>query len=72
MAPSVASAQIRAVSNGSRGRLTGDAAGVLVSLVALNHFFLQFHNDAFARHFAQLMGLAAQHPEVSAIFWATN
>lgn len=72
MAPALESAQIRVGSNGYRGHLTGDAAGVLVSLFALNHLFLQFHNDTLARHFAQLMELAAQHPEASAIVWATN
>ena len=72
MAPALESAPIRVASNGYRGRLSGDAAGILVSLFALNHLFLQFHNDTFARHFAQLMELAAQHPEASAIVWATN
>ena len=72
MAPVLESAQIRVASNGYRGRLSGDAAGVLISLFALNHLFLQFHNDTLARHFVQLMELAAQHAEASAIVWATN
>jgi Antirestriction protein len=72
MAPVLESAQIRVAGNGYRGRLSGDAAGVLVSLFALNHLFLEFHDATLARHFAQLMELAAQHPEASAIVWATN
>lgn len=72
IAPALESAQIRVASNGYRGRLSGDAAGVLVSLFALNHLFLDFHNDTLARHFSLLMELAAQHAEASAIVWATN
>jgi len=72
MAPALESARIQVASNGYRGRLSGDAAGVLVSLFALNHLFLQFHCDTFASHFVKLMELAAQHAEASAIIWATN
>lgn len=72
MAPAFESAQIRVASNGYRGRLSGDAVGILASLFALNRLFLEFHNDTFARHFALLMELAIQHAEASAIVWATN
>jgi hypothetical protein len=60
-------------SNGFKGEMSADAAGITVCLFAYSHLSFQFPEDeTFARHFYRLRAFALDHPEANLIFAAID
>ena len=72
MAPESESLRIHVDGNGYEGRMGADAAGITACLFALSHLSFRFRDETFGRHFHRLLEYAAEHPEASAIFAATD
>lgn len=58
-------------SNWFQGELSPDAAGIVVTLYALNRL-LSNGNQRYIEHYYNLMDYAEQHPEASKIFGAID
>lgn len=62
--------------NGYEGQMTAEAAGIVVTLFALNHLMFQTPSkgavDVLADRYEELREFAAEHPEMSAIFGAID
>ncbi len=59
-------------SNGFRGSLSADAAGIAVCLFAFSHLSFEYTTDIFGRHFHWLREYATDHPEAGVIFSAID
>ena len=59
-------------SNGYRGRMTADAAGIVVCLFTFSHMSFEYTADIFRKHFHWLRDFALHHPESHRIFAAID
>lgn len=50
------------------GKMSADAAGVAVTLMALNHYSFKPEGEVFGEHFHRLRDFALQHAESAQIF----
>jgi hypothetical protein len=64
--------EIRIDSNGFRGCMSADAAGITICLMAFSHLSFEHTTDIFARHFHWLRDFAWDHPEAGVIFQAID
>jgi hypothetical protein len=65
--------EIRVPSNGFKGVMSADAAGITVCLFAYSHLSFQFPADIqLSRQFYLLRAYALEHPEASRIFAAID
>lgn len=53
--------------NGFRGTLSGDAAGIVVTLFALSHLSFRFPDTELGEIYHRLLGYAKQHPDAGKI-----
>jgi hypothetical protein len=73
MAPVGGPFRVSVDTNGYKGEMSADAAGITVCLFAYSHLSFRYsENDAFADHFHLLREFAAEHAEASAIFAAID
>lgn len=72
MSPPEETYELRIDSNGFRGRMSADAAGITVCLFAFSHLSFDYATDIFPRHFHRLREHALDHPEASVIFEAID
>jgi hypothetical protein len=75
MAPSIddTTMKLEIESNGYSGTMSGDAAGIVVTLFALNYLIWRFpHATMLIDHYHALRDYAAEHSESAAIFAAID
>jgi hypothetical protein len=73
MAPTFQTLRLCIPSNGYDGEMTGDAAGITVSLFAYSHLSFHYRSvDAFVSHFYRLRDFALGHAESAEIFAAID
>ena len=58
--------------NGFKGQMSADAAGITACLFALSHLSFQIQHESIARHFHQLRDFALDHAEASMILGAID
>lgn len=73
MVPCLGRVGLYVPSNGYRGEMSADAAGITVCLFAFSHLSFQYpHTEVFARHFHWLREFALGHAEAGQIFVAID
>lgn len=72
MTPPDEAYDIRVDSNGFRGRMSADAAGITVCLFTYSHLSFKYPTDTFARHFHWLRDFALDHPASGIILEAVD
>ena len=73
MVPQLDRVRLYVPSNGYRGEMTADAAGITVCLFVFSHLSFQFRQTGvFARHFQWLRDFALGHAEAGKIFAAID
>lgn len=58
--------------NGFSGTVSADAAGLIVTLIALSHMSFKDRTDTCAENFHKIRDLLHKHPEASLIFQAID
>lgn len=59
-------------SNGFRGHMSGDAAGIAVCLFSFSQLSFEYPAEVFTEHFHRLLDFAADHAEARVIFRAID
>lgn len=73
MVPHLGRVRLHVPSNGYRGEMTADAAGITICLFVFSHLSFQYRQDeVFARHFHWLREFAMGHAEARQIFAAID
>ncbi len=73
MAPRLDRAEIHVPSNGYRGQMSADAAGIMVCLFTFSLLSFEYQQEpVFSRHFYRLRDYALGHPEGTQIFAAID
>ena len=72
MSPPEARYEFSIDSNGFRGCMSADAAGITACLFAFSHMSFEYTNDVFSRHYHHLLDYADVHPEARIIFEAID
>ena len=72
MSPPEDSYELTIHSNGFRGHMSADAAGITVCLFAFSHLSFEYTTDIISRHYHWLLEYAKDHVEASAIFAAID
>lgn len=72
MSPPDETYEIRIDSNGFQGRMSADAAGIMVCLFTFSQLSFEYSADTFAKHFHWLRDFARDHAEAGAIFQAID
>ena len=72
MSPPDEAYEIRIDSNGFKGRMSADAAGITACLFSFSELSLEYRAQIFARHFHWLRDFASDHPEAGVIFQAID
>jgi hypothetical protein len=63
---------LRVESNGFKGRMSADAAGITVCLFAFSHLSFEYTHEMFPKHFHWLRDFALDHAEARLIFAAID
>lgn len=64
--------EIRIDGNGFQGRMSADATGIAICLIAFGHLSFEHATDTFAEHFHWLRDFALDHPEADVILQAID
>jgi hypothetical protein len=72
MAPQMPAVRLSVESNGYDGRMSADAAGITVCLLAFSHLAFEDNAEVYSRHFHWLRDFALGHSEASQIFAAID
>lgn len=72
MSPPGEAYELHVDSNGFRGRMSADAAGITVCLFTFSHLSFEYPQGGFAEHFHWLRDFALDHAEARTIFAAID
>jgi hypothetical protein len=73
MVPHLGRVSLSVPSNGYRGEMTADAAGITICLFAMSHLSFEYpQTEVFTRHFHWLRDFALGHAEARQIFAAID